>query len=57
MSTFTLAHYLGRILRTDLPSALSELAREIVARFPDDEATHRLRGMIVVKVARLASAN
>lgn len=57
MSALALAHYLRRIPRTNSLPALSHLAREIVERFPEDEATPRLTSVIAGKVARLTRGN
>jgi len=55
MSAPILGRYLRRIRLTRSASALRALAAEIERRFPDDEATPRLLGLIAVKAARLAS--
>ena len=57
MSAPTLGRYLGRIQLTHAVSALHALAREIERRFPEDEATARLLGVIALKLERLALAN
>ena len=53
MSALAMAHYLHLIRRTKSIPRLSALAREIGERFPEDDATSRLTGVIAVKVARL----
>jgi hypothetical protein len=57
MSALEAAHYLRLIPRTISPPALTELACEIRDRFPDDEMTPRLVGVIAVRIKRLTRAN
>ena len=57
MSARALAHYLRRIRVTSSISVLNSLAREIVERFPQDEATPRLTEIISQKVRRLVRLN
>lgn len=57
MSAQMLAVYLRRIRLTRRVPALQALAREIALRFPDDEATPRLLGVIAVKANRIAGSN
>ncbi|MDP9201499.1 MAG: hypothetical protein M3P26_06150 [Gemmatimonadota bacterium] len=57
MSALAMAHYLHLIRRTKSIPRLSALAREIAERFPEDEATPRLTGIIAAKAGRLARAN
>jgi hypothetical protein len=57
MPALEAAHFLRRIRLTHSVPALTTLAGEISERFPDDDFTSRLLGVIGVKTARLSSAN
>jgi hypothetical protein len=57
MFALAMAHYLHLIRRTKSIPRLSALAREIAERFPEDDATSRLTGVVTVKVAQLARTN
>ena len=57
MSAPTLGIFLRRIRLTRSIPALHDLADEIELRFPEDEATSRLRGVIASKAKRPAEAN
>ena len=57
MSAPMLARYVRRIRLTRRVPALSALARETERRFPDDEATPRLLGVIATKTTRIAVSN
>lgn len=56
MSAPMLAVFLRRIRLTRRVPALQALAHEIALRFPDDEATPQLLGVIVLSAMRLAGA-
>lgn len=56
MSAPTLALYLRRIRLTRSVPVLHAMAVEIERRFPNDEATPRLIGVIAIKAARLVEA-
>jgi hypothetical protein len=51
-----LAGFLRRIRLTDTITALRNLAGEIKAQYPEDEATPRLKGVVEAKAARLEGA-
>lgn len=57
MSTLAAAHYLRLIPRTISPRALTALGCEIQERFPDDEMTPRLVGVIGARIERLTLVN